>query len=1474
VDVWSLGYQFRDPGDGTAPSLWLASVSDTGKTGGSAATPAITFEGTQLENRVDALEGIPPLYKWRLTDVYDEFGGHLRVNYSGKECTRSALPAPDTNTLRCFPQYWTPDGATAPQLDWFHKYVAVQLLEDDQSGVAGIEETDYEYLGGGAWHHDDNELTPAKYRSWSDWRGYAKVRTTHGSAGGARSQSDALYFRGMDGDTLTSGTRSVSVTDSEGVAVTDNVALAGATREEINYTGVAGTVLDGTIDDQWISAATATNGATKAYQVGVARQRTRTALSTGGWRRTEEQTTFDSYGLPTQVNDLGDTATSADDTCTRTTYARNTTQWLIDLEAREEIVGVACTITASYPADVISDERTFYDGSTTLGAAPTKGDITLTQEVASYSGSTPTYVQATRSTYDAYGRVLDAYDALDRRTSTSYTPAGGGAVTGTTVTNALGHVTTTTIEPAWAEATTVVDPNGRRTDLAYDPLGRLTGVWLPDRSRSGGQTPSQRFSYLVRTNEPNVVATETLRDDGSYDTSYAFLDGRLRQRQTQEPAPDGGRVVTDTYYDSRGLEARDNEAYWNSDAAGTTLLSVADNTVPGHTTKVYDGAERETTEIFLSYSAEKWRTTTAYGGDRVDVTPPAGGTATTTITDVEDRTTEFRQYTSATPTGAYDATTYTYAKNGDIASVTDPAGNVWRYTYDVRGRKTTDADPDKGTTTYTYDNADQLLTSTDARGVTLARGYDGLGRPTGVYDTSTSGTRRAAWTYDTLANGTVVKGQLASTTRYVAGNAYTITVNGYDARYRSLGTTMTIPTAEGALAGSYQVNMGYTTTGLPLTVSYPPVGGLAAETLRYTYDAFGRLQTAQTGLATLLTGASYTPYDEPSQYTLSATSGKQLTQTFFYEDGTRRLLRTRTDTNVGPTALSDVNYTYDPSGNITRIADTPTGGVADTQCFNHDYLGRLSQAWTSTNACATAPSVSTIGGPAPYWQAWTYDKTGNRLTETNYNTTSGAGVTTTSTYPTPGSPRPHALSTVATSGQTNSFSYDQAGNTVGRNVAGSAQTLTWDPEGNLATVTEGSKVTEFLYDADGDRLIRRDADATTLYLDNAELRLSKTTNTVTATRFYTTGSATAVRSTAGLSFEVTDHLGTADLTVNGTDLSVSQRRYLPFGKLRGAAPASWPDDKGFVGGTVDSSTGLTELGAREYDPGTGRFISVDPVIDPDDPQQLNAYAYANNSPITMSDPDGMWRILPGGHYCDACGGYSHAPKPKAKKKRYKPPTGHPTQRFKPGTAKYRQHVKDLKKQSRALKRAAAKHRAAARKKAAAKKKNSCHGFFGCIRHAVKKVAHKAKSVTKHVGRGLAWLGKKAWEYRSGILLACSIFFAVVCGTLAAINSAVDSYRAFKEGNIRGGILNAVSAATGGIGAGYAGASKLAFKAATKISRIHAPLLPTRVGYRISLSMSGGLGRAQAALTRGGISANYKSNLWGVASAFSGLGGAF
>ena len=59
-----------------------------------------------------------------------------------------------------------------------------------------------------------------------------------------------------------------------------------------------------------------------------------------------------------------------------------------------------------------------------------------------------------------------------------------------------------------------------------------------------------------------------------------------------------------------------------------------------------------------------------------------------------------------------------------------------------------------------------------------------------------------------------------------------------------------------------------------------------------------------------------------------------------------------------------------------------------------------------------------------------------------------------------------------------------------------------------------------------------------------------------------------------------------------------------------------------MGGTTDTVAGLTHLGAQEYDPGLGRFVSVDPLLDPSDPQQVDGYSYADANPVTNADPWG------------------------------------------------------------------------------------------------------------------------------------------------------------------------------------------------------------------------------------------------------------
>ncbi|MFG3700641.1 RHS repeat-associated core domain-containing protein [Micromonospora sp. NPDC047620] len=1237
VDTWALRHQLLKPGDGTSPALWLAGITHTGRAGGSEALPELVFHGTQLVNRVDALEGIAPMIKWRISAIVSEAGGTTSVTYSATDCVRGQTPVPDANTKRCFPSYWTPDGAANPTVDWFHKYLATQVVVDDRDPASPDLVTRYEYLDGAAWHHDDDDgLTKEKYKTWSQWRGYGRVRVTSGADGEQRSQTETRYFRGMDGDRLAAGgTKDVKVTDSRGVRVDDHRALAGLARETISFDGPGGAEVSSTVTDGWIKGNAPTArmvrpwGTLEAFMTDTAASRTRTALA-GGERVTETKYAYNADGLVTEASDLGDTGTAADDRCTRTWYARNATAWLLDAVSREETVSAACTATPAYPGDLISDERTYYDDAQAPhGTPPSKGDVVKVEELAGWSGGQPQYLTTERTSYDSHGRPLDSYDVLGKLTTTRYTPATGGPVTAVTVTNPLGHVTTTQLEPAWGAPKTVTDPNNKVTTAAYDPLGRLTKVWLPGRSMSLG--PNTEFDYAVSSTGPSVVTTKTLRNDGSYATGYALFDGLLRARQTQSPALGGGRLITDTGYDSRGQVVRSNATYHATGAPATTVWQVADNQVPSQTVTVYDGAGRQTASILRSYGVEKWRTTTTYGGDRTSLDPPDGGTATTTVVDARGRTVELHQYHGGSPTGPADVTRYAYDHADRLASVTDPAGNTWTYGYDLRGRRTSMSDPDRGATTLAYDDAGRLVSTTDARGRTVATTYDDLGRKTSLRDGSATGPKVAEWVYDTLTNG---KGQLTSSTRWAGGNAYVSAVVGYDDRYRPTATRVTIPASEGVLAGTYQVSQRYNLDGTVQSTTYPAAGGLPAEGVLRHYNELGLPTTVSSTLGvSYLTETAYTLLNQPLWHVLS-TGTKRAQRTYAY-DATSRLVRAQVDREANPSKVADVNYTYDPAGNVTRIADTPAGGTADVQCFAYDYLRRMTEAWTATDDCAGAPATgvgAAVGGPDPYWHSYTFDKVGNRLTETRHDTGGDPAkdVRRAYSYPEAGKPGAHRLSGVVTTGPgagTDSYTYDATGNTTRRQVGGADQTLTWDAEGHVASVAEAGKVTEFVYDADGNRLIRRDPAAVTVYLGETELRLDRSVGTVSGTRYVDVGGGTAVRTSDGrVTFQFADHHGTNTLSFDPVTAATTARKSMPYGGPRGAQPSSWAGEKGFVGGTLDSSTGLTHLGAREYDPMVGRFISVDPIMDLTNPQQMHGYSYSNANPVTFSDPTGL---LPG-----------------------------------------------------------------------------------------------------------------------------------------------------------------------------------------------------------------------------------------------------
>ncbi|MEV8320430.1 RHS repeat-associated core domain-containing protein [Streptomyces sp. NPDC059900] len=1234
VDSWTLAHQFPATGDGTDPALWLSSITRTGHTGtGDVTLPAVTFKGQQLANRVEGAttggkpDPVPPMVRYRVYGIDTESGGTIGVTYSERDCKAGDVPSPSSNKRRCYPVKWSPPDAPAadyePYLDWFHTYVATQVLEADNTGGAPIKETDYSYLDGMAWAKEDDEFTKAKHLTYGDRKGYGRVQVRTGApASDKQTLKEYRYFRGIDG---------AKVSDHEGVEITDHQAFAGMTREEATYNGDGGKLETTTSYEPWHGAATATQArsglsALTAYATGSKSEKTRTAVG-DAWRSTKSERTFDEFGLPLSQSDLGDMTKGGDEQCTTTSYARNAEKNILTLVKEVKKTAVACDKTPSLPADLISTERHYYDEATSLDATPTQGDVTRLDE---QNDKGTGYLTTASHSYDQHGRELTETDADGVTTSTTeYTPKTIEAPKSATETNALGHKTTTEYDPARGVATATIDANTKRTDATYDGLGRTLKVWSPGWAKTDhASQPSAEYSYTISKTAANAVATKTLQHDGSYATSYQLYDGLLRDRETQAPAiGTKNRVITETLYDSRGFTWKSYAAYYADGVPSGTLAKGADNKVPSMTENLYDGMGRVTDAISRTFGDEKWRTKTVYAGDRTTVIPPKGGTATTVVSDARGRTTERLQYTDTERTKA-QKTFYEYGKFDEPEKVTDPAGNTWTYAFDARGQQVEADDPDKGLTKTVYDKLGQAISTTDERGITLTTDYDTLGRK---IELAKGGTLLSKWTYDTVA-----KGQPTASIRYIDGKEYRSATDSYDDLYQPKSSTTTIPESAGVLAGTYTWTFGYNTyTGQQEWIKHPAVGNLPSERQTTVYGEGNLPQKTTAGSITLVNATSHDVFARPVR-TEFGTLGKKVYKSQVYDEHTGRMTRQTTDRDTAPQRIDDTSYAYDPAGNVTGIT-TASGQdetkSTDRQCFTNDALGQLTAAWTAKTDCSSAPSAGTVGGPDAYWQSYEYDAIGNRTQQTDRLTEA----TTTYTQPEPKTGLPHAVQEATVKGgpddgQKSSFDYDEAGNTKKRTIGDRTQDLTWDDEGHLATLTEAGKTTSYLYDAAGDRMIAKDPDGSqtlTLPGDN-ELKITKA-GAKEATRYYThEGQTVAVRTSKGFSYLLSDHQGTSMAAVAMTTLAVTRRKQLPFGQTRSKNAETLPGTRGFVGGT-DDPTGLVHLGAREYDPVLGRFLSVDPVIDVDDPAQMNAYSYAHNSPLTKSDSDGLRPMGPTDH---------------------------------------------------------------------------------------------------------------------------------------------------------------------------------------------------------------------------------------------------
>jgi len=1254
VDSYQLTDSYPATGDPTSsPNLWLSSIQQTGQDGTTPITlPPTQFSGTAMANldqtSADKSAGYSLITRDRLTAVTSDTGGVTKIAYTAVQsaCANGTFPTLWTNSDRCYPDYWyTNPLADTDRVDWYNLYAEAQVTQTDTTGGQVPVVTNYSY-GSAGWHYDNDAGSTSAYPTWDEWRGFQTVTTELGSAPDPVTETVDTYFQGLSNDDGAysvnnggeEGTGTITIKTSRNVTVTDANQYSGMLLEHRVFDGAGGSeVSDTEYEVPWSKETAAQTYDSSLYEYVDAYLDDNTStveytdLASGG---SEETVITDTLSSSDAVTSEDDKPWGAAETCATTTYVSNTSSDLTE----PSIVKVNSG-SCSSPGALVAETQYAYDGGA-FGAAPTLGQVTGVKKTISSSGSTA----LTTMTYDEYGRVTSTTDPDGRTTTTSYSPATGAEPTQVTVTDPMGLATVTTYDPARDLPLTVTDPAGYVTTKAYDALGRITAEWTPGNSTSGN--PQLEYSYTVSQAAPSVDVTQTEEPGGGYLTSETLYDSLGQEAETQKETASGGSDVTQYTYNSDGWNTFLEGPYYSSSAPSTTLVTAADTSVADETGDAYDGDDRVISQTAYDDDDATSSSTLTYGGNYVTEVPPTGGTSQTVFDNALEQETAVYQYhagvnaSPSDPSSDYDQTSYGYTAAGNLASVTDSAGNQWSFGYDLLGDAVSQTLPDSGTTTATFDAAGQLMSTTDARGKTTSFTYDNDGRKTAEYDTTggapeSPSTEIASWTWDTLA-----KGQLTSSTSYSGGAAYTEEVTGYNSQELPEGQETIIPSAQGALAGTYTTSYTYAPDGNELSYTDSAAGGLPSETVTTGYDSAGN-PNSLSGTSTYVSSLSYTGLGQPLQYNLG-TSSAPVYITDSYDPQTGNITEQQVQTGTSNTTVDDLHYGYDAFGLITSEADTPSGAQADTdvQCFSYDYLGRLAEAWAQgSTGCASNPTYSNEGGPAPYLEQYSYN-TENDLTGITSTSASGTATTTTLGYPAAKSADPHAVtstSTVTGNGtpSTATYGYDADGDLTSVTNGAGSQSLTWSDNGQLTQIAVtpaggSAQDTGFIYDASGNELIRTDPGSVTLNLSDEQLMLNTSTGTITGTRYYSIGGqqvASATASTSGggtsLAWLAGDSQHTETIAISASTLAVTRRWYDPYGNPVGTGAPAFPDgNKGFVGGTADTATGLTDLGAREYQPATGSFISTDSVLKPFDPQDLNPYAYAEDDPATYADPTG------------------------------------------------------------------------------------------------------------------------------------------------------------------------------------------------------------------------------------------------------------
>ena len=571
--------------------------------------------------------------------------------------------------------------------------------------------------------------------------------------------------------------------------------------------------------------------------------------------------------------------------------------------------------------------------------------------------------------------------------------------------------------------------------------------------------------------------------------------------------------------------------------------------------------------------------------------------------------------TATNPRGK--VTTMTWDSNGNTLTITDPLNRVITMTYDARNNRLTLRDHANHLTTWEYSLQNNLTKTIDALSNQAIMTYDAFG---GLLSVLFNG-HTTNFLRDAVGNLTRLTNPLSQQWNYeynVMGwqtkriDALTRSTT-YDHNDFGQVTLITYPDASA------------------VTFEYDPEGNRtrvvdALTTRNYEYNSRNQNTKESHGSGpTLQVIDSETAYNDSGDATSKADATGDVT-TLQYDAAGRLIQATR--------GADIVQYTLDANGNITRQdnpngtyteltyndADQPTSikhRKSDATIFKQFDLLYNSEGLIS-QVTELDGSVVTFGydalhrltsdvrtGTNPYNIAYTYDAAGNRLTRVK------DGVTTNYAY--------DAADRMLTAGS-DSYNWNANGALTSKVSGGVTTTFDWDFDDYMTKITQGATVVEFKYDGLKRRAQRIAGGATRAFLYSGDqIMVEKEGATLVAEYMLARGmifrEAGGVKETYHF-----DWIGSARALTDASQTVVATNNYEAFGSIVGSTGSSGNTYKydGESRYRDDGDFGLLHVGARYYEAGTGRWMSVDPIR-----EGGNWYEYARNNPINLIDPSGF-----------------------------------------------------------------------------------------------------------------------------------------------------------------------------------------------------------------------------------------------------------